>query len=57
MWGCAHACAEAYEYEFVPVAAHMCRDAFTALKLCCWLNTVEKREFSAPYEIKDGQAK
>jgi hypothetical protein len=29
------------------------RDALTALKLVCWLNTLEKRLFSAPYEGKD----
>jgi len=29
------------------------REAFTALKLCCWLNTLEKKMFSAPYEAKD----
>lgn len=33
------------------------RDAYTALKLCCWLNTLEKRLFSAPYESKDCEAK
>jgi hypothetical protein len=31
----------------------LCRDALTALKLVCWLNTLEKRLFSAPYEGKD----
>lgn len=30
-----------------------CRDAYTAVKLCCWLNTLERRLFSAPYEAKD----
>lgn len=30
------------------------RDAFTALKLGCWLNSSEKRCFSAPYETKVG---
>jgi uncharacterized membrane protein YgcG len=29
------------------------RDAYTALKLCCWVNTLERRHFSAPYETKD----
>ena len=29
------------------------RDAFTALKLACWLNTMERRLFSLPYETKD----
>uniref|UniRef100_A0A7R9YSI3 Oxidation resistance protein 1 n=1 Tax=Chlamydomonas euryale TaxID=1486919 RepID=A0A7R9YSI3_9CHLO len=29
------------------------RDAFTALKLCCWINSLERRLFSAPYEAKD----
>ncbi|GAX76085.1 hypothetical protein CEUSTIGMA_g3528.t1 [Chlamydomonas eustigma] len=33
------------------------RDAFTALKLCCWINTTEKRLFSAPYETKDCKEK
>eukprot|EP00878_Enallax_costatus_P042631 GHUV01050054.1.p1 GENE.GHUV01050054.1~~GHUV01050054.1.p1 ORF type:complete len:254 (+),score=24.63 GHUV01050054.1:254-1015(+) len=34
-----------------------CREAYTALKLCCWINTIEKRLFSAPYEGKDCAAK
>lgn len=25
----------------------------TALKLACWVNTMEKRNFSSPYETKD----
>lgn len=29
------------------------RQSFTALKLVCWLNTLEKRLFSASYESKD----
>eukprot|EP00882_Tetradesmus_deserticola_P003737 GHRQ01003952.1.p1 GENE.GHRQ01003952.1~~GHRQ01003952.1.p1 ORF type:complete len:434 (+),score=147.57 GHRQ01003952.1:516-1817(+) len=33
------------------------REAYTALKLCCWLNSLEKRHFSAPYEGKDCAAK
>ncbi|KAG2451189.1 hypothetical protein HYH02_003796 [Chlamydomonas schloesseri] len=33
------------------------RDAFTALKLVCWLNSVERNRFSAPYEAKDCDAK
>jgi hypothetical protein len=33
------------------------REAYTALKLCCWINTLEKRLFSAPYETKDCEAK
>lgn len=35
----------------------VCREAFTALKLTCWLNTLEKQLFSAPYETKDCQQK
>ncbi|KAG2435847.1 hypothetical protein HXX76_007042 [Chlamydomonas incerta] len=33
------------------------RDAFTALKLVCWLNSVERNRFSAPYEAKDCDSK
>jgi hypothetical protein len=33
------------------------RQAFTALKLCCWVTSLEKRAFSAPYETKDCTAK
>ncbi|KAL6759905.1 TLD-domain-containing protein [Haematococcus lacustris] len=33
------------------------REALTALKLCCWLNTLERRLFSAPYETKDCEDK
>eukprot|EP00798_Chlamydomonas_sp_ICE-L_P000839 gene839-33570_t len=33
------------------------RDAFTALKLVCWLNTLELKLFSAAYETKDAQQK
>ncbi|GIL82720.1 hypothetical protein Vretimale_8294 [Volvox reticuliferus] len=33
------------------------RDAFTALKLVCWINSVERTRFSAPYEGKDCDAK
>ncbi|GFR52476.1 hypothetical protein Agub_g15045, partial [Astrephomene gubernaculifera] len=29
------------------------RDAFTALKLVCWLNSQERSRFSAPYEAPD----
>jgi hypothetical protein len=30
-------------------AAHAsCREAYAALKLCCWINLLEKRLFSAP---------
>jgi hypothetical protein len=28
------------------------REAYTALKLVCWVNTLERRLFSAPYELK-----
>ena len=28
-----------------------------ALKLCCWMNTVERRRFSPPYVDKDADAK
>lgn len=34
-----------------------CREAYTALKLCCWINTLEKRLFTAPYEAQDCAAK
>ncbi|KAF8057677.1 PAP17 [Scenedesmus sp. PABB004] len=33
------------------------REAYTALKLVCWLNTLEARLFSAPYEAKDAAPK
>lgn len=33
------------------------REAYTALKLVCWINTLERRLFSAPYETKDCDAK
>ncbi|EFJ41453.1 hypothetical protein VOLCADRAFT_107660 [Volvox carteri f. nagariensis] len=33
------------------------RDAFTALKLVCWINCLERSRFSAPYEGKDCEAK
>ncbi|GLC41538.1 hypothetical protein PLESTM_001212500 [Pleodorina starrii] len=33
------------------------RDAFTALKLVCWLNSLERSRFSAPYEARDCDAK
>ncbi|KXZ54901.1 hypothetical protein GPECTOR_4g973 [Gonium pectorale] len=33
------------------------RDAFTALKLVCWLNSEERSRFSAPYEARDCDAK
>ncbi|KAI8474832.1 MAG: hypothetical protein J3K34DRAFT_406742 [Monoraphidium minutum] len=33
------------------------REAYTALKLVCWLNTLERRLFSAPYEARDCAAK
>ncbi|WIA22309.1 hypothetical protein OEZ85_004625 [Tetradesmus obliquus] len=33
------------------------REAYTALKLCCWINTLEARLFSAPYEARDCAAK
>ena len=33
------------------------REAYTALKLVCWINTLERRLFSAPYESKDCDAK
>ncbi|MEW5314804.1 MAG: hypothetical protein WDW38_006273 [Sanguina aurantia] len=35
----------------------MVKEAFTALKLVCWLNTVEKRLFSKPYAVKDCREK
>lgn len=31
----------------------MRRQAFTALKLCCWITSLERRAFSGPYEAKD----
>ncbi|GIL55153.1 hypothetical protein Vafri_10748 [Volvox africanus] len=33
------------------------REAFTALKLVCWINSVERTHFSAPYEERDCDAK
>ncbi|WIA42767.1 hypothetical protein OEZ86_008708 [Tetradesmus obliquus] len=33
------------------------REAYTALKLCCWINTLEARLFSAPYEARECAAK
>uniref|UniRef100_A0A7S3R957 Oxidation resistance protein 1 n=1 Tax=Dunaliella tertiolecta TaxID=3047 RepID=A0A7S3R957_DUNTE len=33
------------------------RDCYTALKLCCVINTLEKQLFSAPYASKDCDAK
>jgi hypothetical protein len=33
------------------------RQAFTALKLVCWLNTLERKLFSGPYEARDCDAK
>jgi hypothetical protein len=27
-------------------------DAYTALKLVCWLNTLELERFSAPFEVR-----
>ena len=32
-------------------------EAYTALKLVCWISTLERRTFSAPYETKDCDAK
>jgi hypothetical protein len=32
-------------------------DAYTALKLSCWITTLERRLFSAPYAAKDCDAK
>lgn len=36
---------------------HVCRQAFTALKLCCWITSLELRAFTGPYEAKDAVAK
>ncbi|KAG2498182.1 hypothetical protein HYH03_003937 [Edaphochlamys debaryana] len=36
---------------------HNIRDGFTALKLVCWINSVERARFSAPYEARDCDAK
>lgn len=33
------------------------RDAYTALKLCCWISRIERQEFTAPYEEKDQEEK
>ena len=44
------------EARYPADSLHPCRpnrDAFTALKLACWINTVERRLFSSPYETKD----
>ena len=41
------------ERETSPSCPSPLRDAFTALKLACWLNTMERSLFSSPYETKD----
>ena len=28
-----------------------------ALKVCCWLNTMEREKFSKPWEVKDSEEK
>ncbi|KAF5829336.1 hypothetical protein DUNSADRAFT_16212 [Dunaliella salina] len=48
--------------ELVHVFGHLdgitnIRDCYTALKLCCAINTLEKQLFSAPYASKDCDAK
>lgn len=46
-----------WQPELQLLLCFVCREAFTALKLTCWLNTLEKQLFSAPYETKDCQQK